>query len=195
MGKMKRIQALIGLKGILSIACLTTIAVALVVYSATVTMTPNLQFYIGTTEESWNLYINEVNQVRYLPGGTVPPVATGDAPDVYAFRVITDAHRVCAVKIELQSPIDSEKFSQFDITVDYWTGDAWAAASIYDSETGSNTISTIDGLSDDAAGYIHQPESNENYYLVKVTYTYDKVADATPITAIFDYTPLARASF
>lgn len=193
MGKMRKIQLLLGLKGILSIACLTTIAVALVVYTASVTMTPRFQFTQGAETDSWDLYLNEVNQVRYLPGGSVAPVDS--SLNTYAFKVVTDATKVCAVKIELTSVMDSSKFTNFDITVDYSDGGAWAPAPLYASETGSTTITAINGLSGSAAGYIHQGISTTAYYIVKVTYSYDKVADATSITATFQYTPLARASF
>lgn len=195
MGKMRKIQLLLGLKGILSIACLTTIAVALVVYTASVTMTPRFQFTQGAATDSWDLYLNEVNQVRYLPGGSAAVAPVDSSLNTYAFKVVTDATKVCAVKIELTSEMDSNKFTNFDITVNYWDGGAWAPAPLYASETGSTTITAINGLSAGAAGYIHQGISTTAYYIVKVTYSYDKVTDATSITATFQYTPLARASF
>ena len=68
MNKIKKIGALLGIKGVLAIASLATIAVALVVYTASVTITPTLQFTIGASSDSWTVYINEVDEVRYLPG-------------------------------------------------------------------------------------------------------------------------------
>lgn len=195
MGKLRKISSLIGLKGILSIACLTTIAVALVVYSASVTMTPKFQFTRGAQSDLWDIYLNEVNQVRYLPGGSAAAAPNDLNLNTFAFKVVTDATKVCAVKIELTSVMDSGKFTNFDITVNYWDGGAWSPVPLYASETGSTTITAINGLSSGAAGYIHQGISAATFYIVKVTYSYDKVTDAASITVPFQYTPLARASF
>ena len=188
--KIRKIGIIIGLKGYLAVGSLITIALALVVYSASVTVTPIQQFTIGSSSDSWTIYVNEIDQIRYLPGGFSEPAFDSGDPNTYAFRVITDANKPCAVEIELTSAMDSGKFSNFDITVDYWTGAAWAPATLYDSATGPTTITEIDGLSAGAAGYIHQAVSTTTYYLVKATYSYDLVDDTTQVTATFQYTPL-----
>jgi hypothetical protein len=192
MNKIKKIGAILGIKGVLSIVSLTTIALALVVYTASVTMTPTQQFTIGASSDSWTVYINDVNEVRYLPGANSEPTFDSGDTGTYAFRVATDANKGCAVKIELTSAIDSGKFSNFDITVSYWTGAAWASANLYDAATGSTTITEIDGLSAGAAGYIHQAASTTIYYLVIVTYSYDQVDTTTQVIATFQYTPLPQ---
>jgi hypothetical protein len=115
MNKIRKIRALLGIKGLLAIASLTTIAMALVVYTASVTIAPTAQFTLGVSTQSWTVYINEVNQVRYLPGGDTIP-ATGAT---YAFSLDT-TNRGCAVQIELTSAMDSGLFSNFDITVMYY---------------------------------------------------------------------------
>ena len=194
MKRTKRIGALLGIKGVLSIASLATIAVALVVYTASVTMTPTLQFTIGASSDTWDVYINEVDEVRYLPGGDSEPTFDSGDTSTYAFRVVTDANKVCAVAIELTVAMDNTKFSNFDITVNYWTGAAWSPVTLYDSNTGSSTITSIDGLTTNA-GYIHQTTSADLYYMVEVTYSYDLVDDTTQVIATFQYTPLAQDSF
>ena len=195
MNKIKKIGAILGVKGVLAVASLTTIAFALVVYPAAVTVNPTQQFTIGATSDSWTVYINEVNQVRYLPGADSQPTFNSSDTGTYAFRVTTDANKVCAVKIDLTSAMDNAKFSNFDITVSYWTGAAWASATLYASNTGATTISEIDGLSAGAAGYIHQAVSTTTYYLVKVTYSYDLVDTTTQVNANFRYTPLPQNNF
>ena len=75
-------------------------------------------------------------------------------------------------------------------TIEYWDGASWIPATIYDSATGSTTITEIDGLTSGSAGYIQQDVSLSTYYLVKVSYSYDLVDDSTQITANFQYTPL-----
>ena len=186
MNKMKRTGALLGIKGALAIASLTTIALALVVYTASVTMTPTAQFTLGASTDSWTVYINEVNQVRYLPGGSTPPVDTS----TYAFRVTTGPSKGCSVQIELTSAISSSLFSNFDITVMYWSsGSGWASATLYDAATGGSAISSIDGLTTNP-GYIQQAAGADLYYLVRVTYSYDIVDTTTPVIATFQYTPL-----
>jgi len=195
MNKIKKIGAVLGVKGVLSVASLMTIAVALVVYSAAVTINPTQQFTIGASSDTWNVYVNEVDEVRYLPGGDSEPTFDSGNTSTYAFRVVTDASKVCAVKIELTSAMNTSKFSEFTITANYWTGAAWASATLYDSNTGSTTITEIDGLSAGDAGYLHQTASADVYYLVEVSYSYDLVDDTTQVTANFQYTPLAQDSF
>jgi hypothetical protein len=186
MSKIRKITAVLGIKGLLAAASLTTIALALVVYTASVTMAPTMQFTLGATTASWNVYVNQVNEVRYLPGGNSAPVDSS----TNAFRVTTDANKVCAVQIQLTSAMSSALFSNFDITVSYWVGGTgWVTATLYTTATGSTTMSSIDGLTTNA-GYIQQAASADTYYLVKVTYSYDLVDTTTPVTAIFQYTPL-----
>ncbi len=188
--QIRKIGIILGLKGYLAVGSLLAIALALVVYSASVTVTPTQQFTIGSSSDSWAIYVNELDQIRYLPGGSSQPAFNSSDPSTYAFRVVTDDDKPCAVKIEITTAMDSGKFSNFDITVDYWTGAAWAPATLYDSATGSTTITEIDGLSADAAGYVQQAMSTTRHYLVKTTYSYDLVDDTTQITATFQYTPL-----
>jgi len=187
MNKIRKIGGLLGIKGVLAIVSLTTIAMALVVYTASVTMAPTTQFTLGATTSNWNVYVNEFNEVRYLPGGNSPPVDTSSN----AFRVVTDANKACAVQIELTAAMSSALFSNFDITVLYWLGGSgWVSAQLYDSPTGGSTISSIDGLTAGAVGYIQQAASSDIYYVVQVTYSYDLVDTTTPVTATFQYTPL-----
>jgi len=186
MNKIRKIRALLGIKGLLAIASLTTIAMALVVYTASVTITPTTQFTLGAASDSWTVYVNEVNQIRYLPGGSTPPVDTS----TYAFLLNT-LNRGCAVQIELTAAMSTSLFSNFDITVMYWqSGSGWTSAQLYDSATGGSPISSIDGTTTNA-GYIRQASTTgDTYYLVQVTYSYDLVDTTTPVTATFQYTPL-----
>ena len=190
----KRISAILGLKGILAISSLATIAVALVIYSAAVTVTPTQQFTIGASSDSWTIYVNEVDQPRYLPGANSEPAFSDADTGTYAFKVVTDATKVCAVEIVLNSAMDTGKFSKFDITVDAWDGDSWETATLYNAATGSTTVTDIDGLTT-TAGYIHQAVSTEAHYMVTVTYSYNLVDTNTDVTATFDYTPLPADAF
>ena len=190
----KRLSAILGLKGILAIASLTSIAVALVFYSASVTVTPTQQFTIGASSDSWSIYVNEVDQLRYLPGADAEPTFSDVDTDTYAFKVVTDADKVCAVEIVLDSAMDNGKFSKFDITVDAWDGDSWETATLYNAAMGSTTVTDIDGLTT-TAGYVHQTVSTTTYYMVTVTYSYDLVDTNTDVTATFEYTPLPADSF
>ena len=187
MSKIRKIRALLGIKGLLAIASLTTIAMALVIYTASVTITPTAQFTLGVDTESWTAYINEVNQVRYLPGGDTLP-ATGATN---AFSLDT-TNRGCAVQIELTSAMDSSRFSNFDITVMYYDADipGWTSAQLYDSATGGGTLTSINGLTTNA-GFIRQAAGESTtYYLVQVTYSYNLVDTTSAVTATFQYTPL-----
>ena len=199
--KLKRkLEAILGVKGFLCIASLTMIALALVAYTATVTITPTQQFTIGATTATWTVYVNDVDETRYLPGSGSPagsgePTFNSSDTDTYAFKVVTDADKVCAVKIDLTSAVNSSKFSNFNITARFWTGAAWADEVLYDAATGSTTKSYIDGLSAGDAGYIHQAVSTTRYYLIKVTYSYDLVDATDQVTVTFQYTPFPQDSF
>lgn len=191
----RKLLAILGVKGILSVASLTTIALALVVYTAALTVNPAQQFTIGATSDSWTVYVNDVNQARYFPGGFSQPTFDAGNTSTYAFKVVTDANKVCAVKIELTSAINSSKFSSFTITAQWWIGTAWADATLYDAATGTTPKASINGLTGGDTAYIHQATSATTYYLIKVTYSYDLVDATTQVTATFRYTPLPASAF
>ena len=195
----KKLGAILGLKGILCLASLTLVTLALVSYTATVTITPVMPFTLGATADAWTIYINDLDQVRYLPGegtpagSTVPASSPNGGSNTYAFKVDTDAGRSMAVNITLASPADNTKFSKFQITVLFWnaTDSSWDAATIYDAATGGSTKSYIDGLTNDY-GYIQQAVSVSRYYLMQVTYSYDLVETTTAVSVDFSYTPLPQ---
>jgi len=196
---LKKIGAMLGLKGILCLAALTVVTLALVSYTATVTITPVNPFAQGATADAWTIYVNDLDQVRYLPGegtpagSTVPSTSPNGGSNTYAFRVNTDAGRSMAVNITLVSPVDNAKFSKFEITVLFWnaTDSSWDDATLYDAPTGGSTKSYIDGLTNDF-GYIQHAVSTSRYYLMKVTYSYDLVETTTAIAVDFSYTPLPQ---
>ncbi len=188
----------IGIKGVLCIVCLASVAFALVTYSTAVTITPTQQLTAGVGTSAFTVYVNEVNQVRYVPGTTGGfselTLNTGDTT-TYAFKVVTDAHKVCAVKVELQSAMDGLKFSNFDVTVRSSTGGAWGTETLYDAATGTNAKASINGLTPGDAAYVHQDVSTTKYYEIQVTYSYDKVDTNTAITPTFVFTPLPQDGF
>lgn len=183
------------MKDVICLASLTIIALALITYRADVSVTPVQQFAIGATSDSWTVYVNDVDKVRYLPGGLAEPNCSVLDPNTYAFKVVTDGNKFCAVKIELTSVVNSSKFSKFRITVKYWTGASWADETLYQAPTGSITKSYIDGLTLDDSGYIHQSLSTTKYYLISVLYSYDQTDETTQVTVTFQYTPLPQDSF
>jgi len=191
----KQLRAVLGIKGVLCTISLAMIVVALIIYTASVAITPTLQFSTGAVSASWTVYVNDVNKARYLPGGATESTFNASNPNSYAFKVVTDANQVCAVKIELTSAVNASKFSNFNITLEYWNGAAWVSGTLYDAATGSTAKSYIDGLTAGDAGYVHQDISTTQYYLIKVTYSYDKVDETTQVVATFQYTPLPQGSF
>jgi hypothetical protein len=196
----KKLRAILGLKGILCFASLTIVTLALVSYTATVTITPVKPFAQGAAGDNWTIYVNDVDEVRYLPGegtpagSTVPSTSPNGGSDTYAFKVDTDSGRSMAVNITLASPVNTSKFSKFEITALFWnsTDSSWDDATLYDAPTGGSTKSYIDGLTSDY-GYIQQPVSTSRYYLMRVTYSYDLVETTTVITVSFNYIPLPQA--
>lgn len=192
----KALGAILGLKGILSLTSMTVIVLALVSYSAVVTINPTKQFTLGSVSASWTVYVNEVDKNRYLPGigspaGSLKPAANS----TNAFTVTTDADQVCAVQIQLTSQVDPARFSKFQITVQKWSAGSWVSETMYAAATGSTTKSFMDGLTAGDSGYVHQAASTTATYLVVVLYSYDLVDATSQITATYQYTPLPQASF
>jgi len=189
----------LGLKGVVAVASLMILVAALVTYQATVTVNISGQFTQGRTEQTWAIKLNDQNKVRYLPGdgasGNVTPTRNTSNSSTWAFKVDTDANKVCAVKIELTAAVDDTKFSRFEITLMRWVTSAWQNETLYAGATGSTTKTYIDGLTAGASGYIHQATSSVQYYLIRVTYSYDLVETTTSITVTFRYTPLPQDSF
>jgi hypothetical protein len=199
----RKLRAILGVKGFLCLLSLAMVVLALVAYTAQVTITPTQQFTIGATTQSWTIYINDVNQIRYLPGSgspvgsTVPttqPPTTADST-TFAFYLVTDASKGCSVNITLTSPVNSSKFSKFEIRAMRWVDGVsdWVSTDFYDQPSGGGTKSFIDGLTNDF-GYIQQSGVASTYYLLNMTYSYDLPgADTTTaITVTFSYTPLPQ---
>lgn len=194
------VGTVLGLKGIIAIASLMIIVAALVSYTATVTITVVSQLTQGKASQAWDISPNDVNEVRYLPaattvGDSLPTFSAGDS-DTWAFKVVTDANKVCAVKIELTAAVNNTKYSKFEITVMWYntTALAWQDATLYTAASGGTTKSYINGRTDPVdSGYIRQGLSDTRYYLIKVTYSYDVDENADSVT--FQYTPYALDSF
>ncbi|KPV63699.1 MAG: hypothetical protein AOA66_0655 [Candidatus Bathyarchaeota archaeon BA2] len=129
------------------------------------------------------------------PAGSQQPGAPSDAnPDTFAFKVTTDAFRVCTISIKLTSAVDNAKFSKFEIRVQWWdaTVSAWKDKTLYTGAMGPATKSYIDGLTNPVdVGYIHHAASMTRYYLIKVTYLADTV---TSINLTFQYTLYSQPS-
>jgi len=184
------------LVAIVLVAILVGVAfvVALFSYTTTVTIQPYKQLSLGASSASWTIYVNDLDQVQYVPGATSEPAFDASDTSTYAFNVTTDANRVCAVEISLETPMSSAYFSSFQITVLYWTGSAWALSTLYNAATGSSSIPYIDGTTS-TPGYIHQDISTSTYYLVAITYSYNLVDLTSPYTVNLKYTPLPLSSF
>jgi hypothetical protein len=193
--KLFKMLCSLGIKGILCLICLGAVGFALVTYTNTVTISPTIQLSVGQTTASWTIYVNEVDQVRYMPGDfSQPTLSTADST-TYSFKVTTDAYKVCAVKVELTTAMDPDLFSTFQITVLSSTGGAWGTQTLYSAPTGGTTKDYVDGLTPGDAAYIHQGLSTVNYYLIEVTYSYDLASQNTQIPVTFQYTPLPQDGF
>ena len=186
---------LLGVKGILCLVCLSTVVLALVTYTATVTVTPVKQLSTGATSAAWTFYVNEVNQVRYLPGDSSELTLNTSDTNTYALKIVTDSNKVCAIKIELTAAMNSSKFTNFDVTIRSSTGGAWGDETLYAASTGGTTKASVDGLLEGDAAYIHQESTTTKYYEIKVTYSYDKVDETSQIGVTFRFTPLPQDSF
>jgi hypothetical protein len=180
----------------LVLICLAAVAFALVIYTGSVVINPVEQLSVGASSSSWNIYVNEVNQVRYMPGGFAEPTLNPSDTSTYAFKVVTDSYKVCAVKVQLSSAMNASEFSNFEITVLSSTaGGAWAQEPLYAASTGATTKAYIDGLVPGDAAYIHQAISTVKYYLIQVTYSYDLVNATSQIPVTFQFIPLPQDTF
>ena len=93
---------------IVAVLLISTLLVttALVVYTSNATATETKQLTLGyAIPAAWIFYVNEVNQIKYMPGnassGNFTATFSAVDPSTYAFKVVTDADRVCAVQIDL----------------------------------------------------------------------------------------------
>ena len=130
-----------------------------------------------------------------MPDQFTPPTLDTDNTGTYSFKVVTDANKVCAVKVEFVTAMDLLKFSKFDITVSSSTGGAWGTETLYAASTGGTTKDAVDGLIQGDAAYVHQTNSDIKYYEIKVTYSYNLVDDNNPIPVVLKLTPLPQSSF
>jgi len=198
---LRKLRAILGVKASLCLFSLAMVVLALVAYTAQVTIHPTKLFTVGATTDSWTVYVNDYNETRYLPNnGTAPagslppdgPPAIGDTSS-YAFYVSTGADKACAVNITMSTPADNNTFSSFQITVKNWTGLAWNDIDIYDAPTGGNIKSFIRGTNaTNDFGYVQHPVSASTYYVICVTYSYDLVDTTSIVTVTFQYTPLPQ---
>ena len=189
---------MIGVKGMICLVALIVIVVAQLTYTATVNISVGTTGYsLGKSLESWTIYTNDENEVRYLPGagtgGNATPTFNAGDSDTWAFKVTTDTVKGLAVKIELVDYTKTQNFSRFEITAWYnTTGTAWQSAQLYDGPTSSaGTKSLINGTLSGDSGYIHQARAAsgtlERYYLIRVTYSYNSTAAGPSVQ--FRYTP------
>jgi len=153
------------------------------------------QLSLGTTSTSWTIYVNDVNQTRYMPGGFSETTLNTADTSTYAFMVVTDANKVCAIKVEITTPVDNTKFSNFEITVLSSTGAGWSSEPLYAASTGATTKAFIDGLTPGDSAYIHQGLSTTKYYEIQVVYSYDLVGDNSQIPVTFQFTSLPQSGF
>ena len=194
--KLRKLSVSLLVKGLICLICLVSVTFALGTYTNALTLSPTQQLSVGTTTATWTIYVNEVNQTRYLPGGFSEPTLSPGDTSTYAFKVVTNANNGCAVEVELTSAMNASKFSQFDITVlSSMAGGTWSAEPLYTNPTGTATTASINGLIQGDTAYIHQGGSTTNYYAIQVTYSYNLVADNTQIPMTFEFTPLPQASF
>jgi len=193
--KLRKLFVALGIKGVICLICLTSISFALVTYTNVVTITPTVQLTNGASTATWTIYVNQVAQVQYTPGGSSEPTLNTGNTNTYAFKVVTDANKVCAVKVEITTPVDEAKFSQFDITVLSSTTGTWGEETLYAGSTGTTTTASINGLTPEASAYIHQDISTTKYYVIQVTYSYDLVDENTQIPVTFVFTPLPLSGF
>jgi hypothetical protein len=147
----KKLKLALGINGIIALICLGIFVVALITYTTTTSQTPVKQFYQGITSDSWNIYLNEQNCVRYLPGispeNVLPPSQPVDGEtSTYAFKIVTDSYRVCAVDVRLSEEANSTLFSRFDIQALFWntTATAWEVVPIFSGPTGDENSTSID---------------------------------------------------
>jgi hypothetical protein len=160
-----------------------------------VVVTPVQQLSVGAASASWSIYVNEVNQVRYMPGGFSEPTLNPSDTSTYAFKVVTDSQKVCAVEVQLASNVNAGEFSNFTITVLSSTAGSWGQEPLYAAATGSTTKAYINGLVQGDAAYIHQDVSTTKYYLIQVTYSYNLVNATSQIPVTFEFTPLPLNGF
>lgn len=175
-------------KAALAVGSIAMVALALVTYTATITITFSPFFTLGQATGAWST--NTASGTRYLPGNTVIPGTPGPvtATTTFAFSTITGGGYVQVGTSTAAKPTD---FQSFKIFVLVFNSTVWNNATIYTSSAFTSVLSGgVDGTNTATSGFIHvvagQPQT---YFAIEVIYILQGTPADTTANVVFAYTP------
>lgn len=175
-------------KSLLAVGSIAMVALALVTYTATITITFSPFFTLGQATGAWTT--NTSSGTRYLPGNTVIPGTPGPvtATTTFAFSTITGGGYV---QIGTSTAAKTTDFSSFKIFVLVFNSTVWNNATMYTSSTFGTVLSGgVDGTSTANSGFIHivsaQPQT---YFAIQVNYILVGTPADPSANVVFAYTP------
>ncbi len=175
-------------KSLLAVGSIAMVALALVTYSATITITFSPFFTLGLNTSAWTT--NTASGSRYLPGNTAVPGTPGPitATTTFAFSTITGGGYV---QIGTSTAAKTTDFSSFKIFVLVFNSTTWNNATIYTTSAFSTVLSGgVDGTNTATSGFIHivsaQPQT---YFAIQVNYVLVGTPADTSANVVFAYTP------
>lgn len=183
----KKLAWLLTGKSLLAIASMMTVALALVTYSATLTLTINPFFKVGLNSINWS--VTTSTGARYLPNGASIPGTPSDPPtSSFAFRTQTGSGWVQVGTSTQAKPADFLSFRIFVLT---WNSSSWNNATLYvDNTFLVPLVGGIDGTSASSVGYLHVSTGAPLvFYAIQVNYILAPTPADTSTTVVFSYTP------
>ncbi len=183
-------------KALIATGSIAMVALALVTYTATVTLNFSAFFVQGMgNTASWTLSTS--SGTRYLPGnqanaGTNTPGAPAQTNTTsFAFYTITGKGYV---KINLAANVPTADFNSYRIFVLTFNTTTWNNATLYASSTYSTTghiVGGIDGTGVNASAltaYLLIGQAAQVFYAIQVNYILAPTPGASTTTT-FNYTP------
>lgn len=185
--RQRRLAWLLTAKTLLAIVGIVTVALGLVTYSATLTLTISPFFKEGLNPISWRMTTSSGS--RYLPGNnTIPGTPTDPPTNSYAFETQTGAGWV---KVGTSTQAKVTDFLSFKIFVLTWNSSSWNNATQYTDTTFLvPLVGGINGTSASSVGYLHiSTGTPQVFYAIQVNYVLAPSPADNSTTVTFSYTP------
>ena len=165
-------------------------ALGLVTYSATLTLTISPFFKEGQNTIGWSATTS--TGVRYLPqgasNGSLPGAPTDPPTSSFAFETQTGSGWV---EVGTSTQAKLTDFLSFKIFVLTWNSTSWNNATLYVNNTFSvQLVGGIDGTNASSVGFLHiSTGASQTFYAIQVNYVLAATPADNSAAVVFAYTP------
>lgn len=188
--RQRRLAWLLTGKTLLALAGIATVALGLVTYSASLTLTINPFFKEGLNTIGWSMTTS--TGARYLPqgasNGSLPGAPSDSLTSSFAFRT---QNGTGWVRVGTSTQAKLTDFQSFKIFVLTWNSSSWSNATLYTNNTFlAQLVGGIDGTSSVSVGYLHvSTGAPQVFYAIQVNYILAASPADTSTSVVFSYTP------